>query len=552
MKQLRLLIAAMASAAVLGGAGTATANAAAPDAAGTAQANAAVLGGTGTAPSNAAAPDAAGTAQANAAVPDAAGTAPTNATAATYWYRGSSITSIPGALVPFPAQPGHDYVSYGTPGNCCGTIPTFSTTYSGGILTSRFTNCDASRVAWCHISHESHLGPGAYAWRNGQALFLNAYQRLSSSATTAGAGFLCYAAVNDQGQHAYACAQTWGGWAQAGVVNCPHESWGNFGGNTYGLFTRVDGFRQGQVASFGWQNFKIQVTAANLANAVHKCYPNLPVDPNQWRVSWIDRGWEAGGLPRAGHPEDGTSSHTVIEDVRQETVYSAPASVLGSGDTLQPGQAIWSPSGAYQATMQPDGNFVVWGGGPVWSSGTYGRNGAYLAMQLDGNLVIRHGAAPIWQLGSVCGYSAGSFLALQDDGSLVLRNADASSRWVSKYGCGIEAPHVLWAGQVLQPNQAIWSPSGAYHAIMQPDGNFVVYGRGGPAWSSGTYGATGSYIAMQHDGNLVIRHGAAPIWQTGSACGYSAGSYLAMQEDGNLVLRNANGTSRWSSRFGCG
>ncbi len=49
----------------------------------------------------------------------------------------------------------------------------------------------------------------------------------------------------------------------------------------------------------------------------------------------------------------------------------------------------------------------------------------------------------------------------------------------------------------------MYSADGAYDAVMQTDGNLVVYGPGGVNWSSGT-GVAGSFLAMQSDGNAVI------------------------------------------------
>jgi hypothetical protein len=54
--------------------------------------------------------------------------------------------------------------------------------------------------------------------------------------------------------------------------------------------------------------------------------------------------------------------------------------------------------------MQGDGNFVVYAGGVgVWSSGTAGNPGAYLAMQTDGNLVVYSPAdVSLWSSGTCC------------------------------------------------------------------------------------------------------------------------------------------------------
>ncbi|HEV2059955.1 MAG TPA: hypothetical protein VGR11_11410 [Solirubrobacteraceae bacterium] len=62
------------------------------------------------------------------------------------------------------------------------------------------------------------------------------------------------------------------------------------------------------------------------------------------------------------------------------------------------------------------------------------------------------------------------------------------------------------------------SPDADIRAVMQGDGNFVLYHRGWtPLWSSGTYGNPGSYIVLQNDGNLVIyAPGGRALWATGT------------------------------------
>ena len=110
--------------------------------------------------------------------------------------------------------------------------------------------------------------------------------------------------------------------------------------------------------------------------------------------------------------------------------------VLNPGESLSPGQSITSPNGRYElkyqtdanlvlydngsavwaincwpncnnigapgvATMQSDGNFVVYdsGGVPVFHTSTYGNPGAYLAVRDDGNLVVYApgGGSILWQ-----------------------------------------------------------------------------------------------------------------------------------------------------------
>jgi hypothetical protein len=83
---------------------------------------------------------------------------------------------------------------------------------------------------------------------------------------------------------------------------------------------------------------------------------------------------------------------------------------------------------------------------------------------------------------------------LQDDGNLVLYNlTDHKALWASNTN-----------GKAVSK------------AIMQTDGNFVVYGYPNALWASNTNGKPGSYITLQNDGNVVIYQPNSPVWATGT------------------------------------
>jgi hypothetical protein len=82
-------------------------------------------------------------------------------------------------------------------------------------------------------------------------------------------------------------------------------------------------------------------------------------------------------------------------------------------------------------------------------------------------------------------------LTLQQDGNLVL-NSIADSRLLFSSNT---------AGNAVS------------EAIMQTDGNFVIYGFPAALWSTNTGGYPASFITLQDDGNLVVYH---PIFATGA------------------------------------
>lgn len=100
----------------------------------------------------------------------------------------------------------------------------------------------------------------------------------------------------------------------------------------------------------------------------------------------------------------------------------------------------------------------------------------------------------------------------------------------------------------LTSGQSLTSPNGWYRAVMQTDGNFVVYTKAGNAiWNSQTQGNTNAFLWNQGDGNLVIYNsaGTVPLWNTETG-GSGFSNSLVLQNDGNLVLYTSGGVAVWS------
>jgi hypothetical protein len=141
----------------------------------------------------------------------------------------------------------------------------------------------------------------------------------------------------------------------------------------------------------------------------------------------------------------------------------------------------------------------------------------------------------------------------------------ASAQTAADQVCGPTTAHLpasptecgkILPGQGLTRGDAVYACNGAFHLVLQGDGNLVLYGdvctgAGHSCWATGTYGSDGGYVAdMQGDGNFVVyTPQSAPIWHSDTA-GHS-GAYLAVQDDGNLVLYDDSCTganhSCWAS-----
>ncbi|XP_024914974.1 mannose-specific lectin-like isoform X3 [Cynoglossus semilaevis] len=105
----------------------------------------------------------------------------------------------------------------------------------------------------------------------------------------------------------------------------------------------------------------------------------------------------------------------------------------------------------------------------------------------------------------------------------------------------------LSTDQELRPGESLMSLNGNYKAILQTDGNFVVYGWT-PLWASDTWNKDSHRLIMQSDGNLVIYNKESqPIWASDTCSNETSQKMrLTMQDDGRLVL-SKDGNEIWAA-----
>ena len=100
-------------------------------------------------------------------------------------------------------------------------------------------------------------------------------------------------------------------------------------------------------------------------------------------------------------------------------------------------------------------------------------------------------------------------------------------------------------GQELRGGQQITSPGGRFRAVMQPDGNFVVYDGAAVLFHSHTWTSPGAHVIMQTDGNLVVYAVSGQVlWHTWTFG--NPGSRLVLQDDGNLVVYRPDNRPLWN------
>lgn len=95
----------------------------------------------------------------------------------------------------------------------------------------------------------------------------------------------------------------------------------------------------------------------------------------------------------------------------------------------------------------------------------------------------------------------------------------------------------LYPGQELYSGDVLTAPGTNIcncRAVMQGDGNFVVYRGSTALWSTQTWRYPGSRLAFQTDGNLVVYQNSTARWSSNTV--RKGGWILAMQADCNLVM----------------
>jgi hypothetical protein len=104
---------------------------------------------------------------------------------------------------------------------------------------------------------------------------------------------------------------------------------------------------------------------------------------------------------------------------------------LESGQSLLPGQSVYSPNGQFQLLYQFDGNLVLYrvvDMFALWSSRTVGFSAGQAYMQNDGNFVVYDASiVPRWSSGTAGAF--GAYLAVQSDSNLVIYSGCGPAIW---------------------------------------------------------------------------------------------------------------------------
>lgn len=126
---------------------------------------------------------------------------------------------------------------------------------------------------------------------------------------------------------------------------------------------------------------------------------------------------------------------------RAEQPFSRQAEPASGCGVLHPGEGLWegdsvsSCDGRFHLALQADGDLVLREGeARIWDTGSSGLPVGELIMDPDGDLVLRnHMGGVVWH--SNTGGRPGAFTLIQDDGNLVVYDASQAPVWASNTCC---------------------------------------------------------------------------------------------------------------------
>jgi RHS repeat-associated protein len=187
----------------------------------------------------------------------------------------------------------------------------------------------------------------------------------------------------------------------------------------------------------------------------------------------------------------------------------------GLGRLIEVDEPGIAPQQNNHVLMQTDSNLVLYtpDNTALWSTGTAGSGADGYEVQDNGDVVMY---VEKWQAGTYVAPSPGPFPSQS-----------------CKIGWALNAP------QTLSPGQCLVSQLGQYRLGMETDGNLVLYnlvnGVYTVTWNSATYNHPGAYAVMQTDGNFVVySSGGTVLWASGTSGTLS--QRLELWDDGRFII----------------
>jgi hypothetical protein len=142
-----------------------------------------------------------------------------------------------------------------------------------------------------------------------------------------------------------------------------------------------------------------------------------------------------------------------------------------------------------------------------------------------------------------------SIMILKDDGELVIREPGGYDVWSSKADKAFKR---LLPGQVLVGKNSLQSENGEYALLAQGDGKLVIVAKAGnTVWTRDAKYKSDKvppYAVMQKDGNFVMYTHLGAGWDTATNSSANEGAYAVVTDEGKLLIKNKSDVQIWPKK----
>jgi surface antigen len=237
--------------------------------------------------------------------------------------------------------------------------------------------------------------------------------------------------------------------------------------------------------------------------------------------------------------------HTADAGVSRSVRVFVTGYTVHAGVVLTAGDGLASTRGSYRLAMLTTGDLVITigtTGRTIWSFGTGGHPGATAVLEHDGDLVVHDAHGKVLKRSGSGGHRHGSYsLVLREDSNLDVYSPGGAVLWSSE-----TTNDELRAKEQLRAMQFLWSSDRRFELLMRKDGDLAIYDTrdGSIRWDTGT-SEPNSRVVMGPGGALTV-YGpkGRELWS--SRTSGLPGAYAILQKDGNLVIYQ-KGVARWAS-----